>query len=225
MYLLCDGPSCHFSMLKYLGASIKWPNNINGSFPNPSNISQMIRVFLDVCHMLKLVRNTLGEKKTLSDDQKRYICWQYIVDLQELQDKEGLRLGNKLKAAHINWSCQKMKVNLAAQALSASVADAIEYCNVVLKLPQFHGSEGTVHFIRVFDRLFDILNSRSFVAKGFKAPMKLANKHQWEPFLNYASKYISNLMDYNRNATHEERQDLLGSWYALRVSNIYFLTS
>ena len=59
--------------------------------------------------------------------------------MPKLQDKEGLRLGNKLKLAHIQWRQQKMKVNLAAQALSASLADAIEYCTEVLKLEQFQG--------------------------------------------------------------------------------------
>lgn len=54
-----------------------------------------------------------------------------------------------------------MKVNIAAQTLSASVADAIDYCTDVLKLRQFKGSAAMVKFIRVFDDLFDILNSQS----------------------------------------------------------------
>jgi hypothetical protein len=29
-----------------------------------------------------------------------------------------------------------------------------------------------VHYLRVIDRLFDILNSRNPFAKGYKAPMK-----------------------------------------------------
>lgn len=47
-----------------------------------------------------------------------------------------------------------MKANLAAQAFSSSVADAIEYCTNTPKLPQFQGSEATVQFIRLFYRLF-----------------------------------------------------------------------
>ena len=31
--------------------------------------------------------------------------------------------------------------------------DAIEYCATILKLPQFHGSEATVKFQRMFDHL------------------------------------------------------------------------
>ena len=78
--------------------------------------------------MLKLLRNTLGSYGNLIDNDGDKICWKYIVELQKLQDDEGLRLGNKLKLAHIKLEQQKMKVDLAAQALSASVADAIEYC-------------------------------------------------------------------------------------------------
>ena len=62
-----------------------------------------------------------------------------------------------------------MKVDLAAQAFSASVADAIEYCTNVLKLTQFQGSKATVKFIRHIDHLFDILNTRNPCAKGYKA--------------------------------------------------------
>ena len=65
-----------------------------------------------------------------------------------------------------------MKVILASQALSSSVADAIEYCDKQLKLPEFSGSEATVDFIRIFDRLFDILNSPSVVAKDCKSPLE-----------------------------------------------------
>ena len=36
----------------------------------------------------------------------------------------GLIAGNKLTERHINWTKQKMKVNLAAQTLRSSVADS-----------------------------------------------------------------------------------------------------
>ena len=60
-----------------------------------------------------------------------------------------------------------MKVNLGAQTFSSSVADAIEYCTPTLKLTQFQGSEATVKFIRLFDHLFDVLNSRNLLATGY----------------------------------------------------------
>ena len=64
---------------------------------------------------------------------------------------EGLRLGNKLKMAHVRWEKQKMKVKHAAQVFSSSVADALEYCNTQLHLPQFSGCEETVKFLRIID--------------------------------------------------------------------------
>ena len=89
----------------------------------------------------------------------------------------------------------KMKVNLAAQAISSSVADAIEYCSGKLKLPQFEGSAATINFIRTFDRLFDILNSRNPLANGFKSAFRTSNRTAWQPFLKQASEYILELTD------------------------------
>lgn len=44
-----------------------------------------------------------------------------------------------------------MKVNLAAQLFSSSVADALEYSEKELKYPQFTGSAATVQFLRTID--------------------------------------------------------------------------
>ena len=35
------------------------------------------------------------------------ISWQFLVELQELQESEGLRLANKLRSAHIIGSHRK----------------------------------------------------------------------------------------------------------------------
>ena len=121
------------SMLPELGASISICNSVT-SFVHPLNTNQLIHILLDVCHMLKLVRNTLGDNGSLLDSESNEIQWKYIVELQALQEKERLRLGNKLKAAHINWWQQKMKVILAAQPVSSSAANAIEHCADVLNL-------------------------------------------------------------------------------------------
>lgn len=190
--LTCDGPSCHFSMMKELGASLD-AKDIVHCFEHPSDPTMKVFVLLDVCHMLKLTRNTLAQIGILKNKDGQKIQWKYFEDLHKLQEKEGLRLGNKFKSAHIEWSKQKMKVNLAAQTLSTSVADAMEYCNNELKLKEFEGCEATIKFIRVFDRLFDTLNSRNPVAKGYKAPMRPSNKSFWEPFLHEASAYIATL--------------------------------
>lgn len=65
-----------------------------------------------------------------------------------------------------------MKVNLAAQVFSSSVADAFEYCHTHLKLGKFTGREATIQFLRHIDAAFDILNSCNPFEKGMKAPLK-----------------------------------------------------
>lgn len=87
-----------------------------------------------------------------------------------------------------------MKVNLASQGLSNSVANALEFC-LKIQLPEFEGCEATVKFLRTFDRLFDILNSRNPLAKTFKAPMRQRNQHFWHGFLENTKRYIHSLKD------------------------------
>ncbi len=190
--LTCDGPSCHFAMLRELGANMS-PPNLKPYFVHPSDKKKKVYVLLDICHMLKLIRNTLADGGILVDGDGRKICWEYITALQKLQESEGLRLGNKLKQAHTNWWQQKMKVILAAQTFSASVADAIDYCRDTLKLPEFQGSQATVEFIRTFDHLFDVLNSRNPCAKGYKAPLRKSNQETWAAFFEESYTYIMGL--------------------------------
>ena len=68
-----------------------------------------------------------------------------------------------------------MNVSLAAQTLSAAVADAIDFMNIVQKQSKFQNSEATVTFIRNIDRLFDLLHLRNPHGKGFKKPLTLSN--------------------------------------------------
>lgn len=194
--LTCDGPSAHFSMFRCLGAGLD-PANLMPWFLHPSDKSIKVCIFLDPCHMLKLVRNTLADLKVLKQAAGELISWKFLEDLHAVQEKEGLRLGNKLRSAHINWRKQKMKVNLAAQSLSSSVADALVFCREHLYLPEFAGCDATVNFILIFDRLFDIFNSRNPLAKGYKAPLRSSNFSFVDKFLCEAEKYIMALRDSN----------------------------
>lgn len=64
--------------------------------------------------MLKLVRNSFGDKKVFLDGNGKYVKWEYIEHLHKLQGQEGLNLNNKLRAKHISWMKKKMNVKLAA---------------------------------------------------------------------------------------------------------------
>lgn len=187
--LTCDGPTSNITMGKMLGCSFEFPE-IKTTFQVTDH---NIHFFLDPCHMIKLVRNTFGDRKMLIDGDGRYIKWEYIQKLNELQESEGLHLGNKLRRAHLNFFKQKMKVKLAVQLLSESVADSLQYCNQNLGLKEFFGCEGTVIFIKIINRIFDILNSRSLAAPGFKKALFEKNIESITEFAHDAITYLSNL--------------------------------
>ena len=106
--------------------------------------------------------------------------------------KEGLHLGNKLRFQHIEYVKKKMNVKLAAQVLSESVARSLQFC-LDNKLVQFIGCEATIKFIEIFNNLFDILNSRSLFAKGYKRPMREENILAVKDFLKTAENYIKQI--------------------------------
>ena len=143
--------------------------------------------------MLKLARNALADLGSFVDCEGRSVRWKDIKDLQNLQEKAGLNLGNKLSSNHLKFQKHKMNVQLAAQTISSSVADAIEFLEKSPKFPDFEGSLGTVKFIRVIDRLFDMLNSRNPHGKGFKAPLRPHTKDTWEEILLSSAKYLLSL--------------------------------
>jgi hypothetical protein len=87
-----------------------------------------------------------------------------------------------------------MNVKLAAQLLSDSVATSLEFC-LQQNMPDFEGCEATVNFIRVFDKLFDILNSRNLKASGYKRPLQASTWEQNAEFLSRARSYISSLKE------------------------------
>ena len=84
---------------------------------------------------------------------------------------------------HIQWQKQKMKVKITAQTLSASVADALEFCEKSLGLAEFHNCSATVEFIRTIDPL----------SRGYKSPMRCENESNWRPFLLHAIDYLKGL--------------------------------
>lgn len=166
--LTCDGPATNFSMLESLGCK-----NIaqNPEITKFKYSESTVNVFIDPCHAVKLVRNAFGERRVFFDAQNRKIDFKFIESLHQLQEDQNLHLATKLTKAHVQFFKQKMKVRLATQLLSNSVADALQFCEQKLKLPQFQGCSGTINFIRSLNDLFDILNSHSMRPPGWKKDM------------------------------------------------------
>lgn len=180
--LTCDAPSSNLAMIRELGADLNI-NNMKTYFLHPEDPTHKVHVILDACHMLKLLHNAFTSSLEFETEDGRKIKRKYMEALNKLQEKEGLRLGNRLRMAHLQWRKQKMKVHLATQLFSSSVADAMEYCEQGLKLEQFRGCAATVQFVHTVDAAFDVLNSRNPLGKGLKALIKPTTKDRAENIL------------------------------------------
>ncbi|XP_065324781.1 uncharacterized protein LOC135931529 [Gordionus sp. m RMFG-2023] len=63
-----------------------------------------------------------------------------------------------------------MKVKLAVQVFSASVSNSLLFAQHQ-EIPGFENCDGTINFILMIDQMFDYLNTRNCLGKGYKAPL------------------------------------------------------
>lgn len=108
--------------------------------------------------MIKLVRNTLGDKKILIDSNGQKIKWYDVQMLQTIQETIGLHAANKLRQKHIRFFENKMNVRLAVQILSSSVSSALLLCE---KLNNLKDIKGSAEFCKIFNDAFDLCNCRN----------------------------------------------------------------
>ena len=79
-------------------------------------------------------------------------------------------------------NCPKSILNLIAIRWTStslhrcSVATVIEFL-MLSKYPGLEGAEAIIHFIRVIDRLFDLLNSKNPFGKGYKRLLPVNNRN------------------------------------------------
>ena len=89
-----------------------------------------VYVILDVCHMIKLIQNLLGQYKVICHEENselKQIKWEYIGIYLGVQEEVRFSFSNKLKKKHLLWEKHKMNVKPAVQTLSLSVATAIDF--------------------------------------------------------------------------------------------------
>ena len=60
------------------------------------------------------MQNMIAERVILTDHSGKQIRLHHIINLYELQNKEGLKAANKLERSHVEWYQQKIKVSLDA---------------------------------------------------------------------------------------------------------------
>lgn len=119
-----------------------------------------IYFFSDAPHLIKTARNCLSNSGSGSCTRYMwnngfYVIWQHIMQLYYQDVDNGLKVLPKLTYDHIHLNpYSKMRVNLAAQVLSASTA-------TVMRLYGPPESQGTAKFCEMIDKFFDCLNVRS----------------------------------------------------------------
>lgn len=185
-----DGFYANKRMCKLMGAEL----NIHSPHFKPYIIfeNQRICVFFDACHMVKLARNKLAAKEILIDGNDGEIKWKFFEDLVRMSDR-GLTFAHKMTRSHIEWKNKKMKVDLAVQTLSESTATAMEFLKQK-DFPEFLDAEPTIKFVRVWNRLFDIFNTKKCQnSDPFKSALTTANATEIFEFFDEAIAYLKKL--------------------------------
>lgn len=146
--LTMDGHATNVAMCTMLGCQLRvGDNKLITYFPHPTS-GDRVFVMMDACHMLKLVRNMFESYQVIKGPDNTRIQWSYIKDLSSIQEDAGLRAGNKLTSKHVKFQAQKMKVALAAQTLSGSVAKTLQMLHDSGDF-RFRDALPTVKFIKV----------------------------------------------------------------------------
>ena len=146
---------------------------VSATCPTFTHKSKTYHYIFDVPHLLKSVRNNLF-KYHISFEDNKTAQWRDIVKFYDVK-KKRFRLAPKLTQKHIQLPAfSKMKVKLAAQVLSRTVAAALE------THVQTDGSSGseTAEFLMKFDQLFDCMNSSHLKDPNrFKRPLSSTSGH------------------------------------------------
>ena len=193
--LTFDGAPSNLAMANRLGAvTDPLSKNFKSSFPHPVT-GDTVFVFLDPCHMLKLMRNALADHKKIISPDGNEIQWSYIEKLVEFQQREGLRAANKLTPRHVNYVNNKMSVKLAAHVLSRSTSDSLKYLQLQ-NYKDFEGALATSQFCLQINNCFDLLNCKSKFSKlDFSKPINEETKQDLREKSLEIISYLAGLKD------------------------------
>lgn len=156
--------------------------------------AEIIFYMFDTPHLLKALRNMLMQYIVKFGD--KVASWADILLFYNLDKKLPIRTAYKLTEAHVNpTNFQKMKVKLAAQVLSRTVASSMMTYVSLNALPA--QAVGTIELIEEIDKLFDLLNSSQLKAKKKYNNAFEGAAYQTE-FLIKSKKFLSSLKFYDK---------------------------
>lgn len=153
--LTFDGAASNITMAKVLGYNFDDPLNLTTVFEYGSHT---IHVLPNACHNVKLIRNAFEYFGKFINEDGSEVKFAYLRDLVDLQEAKEMHIANKIGKSHIKFHNQIMKVYLATQIFSRSVALALTACKDNLRLPNFENCQPTIFFIKLMNDLFDVFN-------------------------------------------------------------------
>jgi hypothetical protein len=176
MCVVCDQETSHLTTFRSLNVTREEP-----WITMPS--AQRIYIIYDVPHLFKNIRNNLINHDFVING--KVVSWKYFQKLYSLETSNTLRYAPKLTAAHIYLPVfAKMKVKLATQLLSHTVASAMKAYIQLEKMPE--EARETAEFAEMTNDMFDILNSRQrFTSPMTRNALTLDNLTQFETLDKY----------------------------------------
>ena len=179
---------------------------------------RFIYFFSDAPHLIKTARNCLYHSKancTRYMWNDKHILWEHLAQIFYADAANNLKLLPRITYDHIKLSPYSvMRVDLAAQVLSASMAAIIR---------QYGGPEltATAKYCEMVDKFFDCLNVRSTAEhirkrKPFLAPYTDMNDQRFEwlenNFLTYFNDWQDLIKNRNGNFTKDEQSKMFISY-------------
>lgn len=177
------------------------------------DITKELYLISDPSHLIKTTRNCLlqsrhNSKQRLMLNNGHYLLWTDIIDLykyDQARDCNQLIIAHKLTHKHLYPAgYEKMKVNLAAQVLSRSVAVNVK-------------NEELKKFLLLMNTFFDICNSTLTSHKPASKPFTKSNDARitWlkDVFINYLENWELFVTNQEKrdgtNFTNKEKQKMM----------------
>ena len=171
----------------------------------------------DPPHLLKTARNCFANSFAHSDSRhlwfEKNISWAHLENLfEEKCCKSEYSICPNLTREHLHLtSFSKMRVNLAAQVLSSTVANALEHC---------FGThvQATVLFIRMMNKWFDVMNVKNLHEGQHKRNHNLKPysdlndpRLRWleDDFLKYLDDWRKSVEKRPGNFTKKQKQEMM----------------
>lgn len=175
--IICDQDTCNRSVFSKFGITPQSPNIIHNNEP------VFFFFMYDTPHLLKSVRNNLIRHDVVINGQS--VSWRYIEEFYAKDKQMSIRLAPKLTDKHIYCNnYDKMKVNLASQVFSRSVAAGIHTHATLGSMPST--ATFTANFIHKMDSLFDMFNSsQTKHYRSSKTAISMNNINQIQDMQNW----------------------------------------